>query len=342
MPRIEQDALDVVLEVQQIATAPACSVAQRAEALLEPLHRLIPFVANWLALLDPETREYTSLATGGYDERLRRRLEGPSVISDVELVGLDRTRPAICVRDFPVPAQEVPTWADYFWPAGFREGVGVGLFTPDDRYLGMLGLQTDTTAHPTDEARDLIGLLAPMIAAGLDPTRTVGEVARAVRGAHGGGVVTRGGAVLPLTGLSDHPLLSPGSALLPVAARVVGGGSQYASFLCPYLDRGVLALRRVTVLACADEPPHFLRAAIVVSDAGQRRGLTVIELELLGMLLEEWLDGRVAAALGTSGRKLAGYIECAATRLGAPNRSVALARALNQGLYIPPGLGDPA
>jgi hypothetical protein len=33
-------------------------------------------------------------------------------------------------------------------PAGFREGVGVGLFTPDGRYLGLMGLVPLRTAEP--------------------------------------------------------------------------------------------------------------------------------------------------------------------------------------------------
>ncbi|WP_214368480.1 hypothetical protein [Pseudonocardia sp. H11422] len=339
-----QDTLDAVLEVQQVATARG-SMAQRAQALLEPLHRLVPFEGHWLALLDPDKQTFAPLAIAGYDERCRRRLQGPEVVTDVELVGLDRRRQAICARDFPVPAQEVPTWADYLWPAGFRETLGVGLFTADDCYLGILGLHTDTPAHPTDAARDLIGLLAPVIAAALDPTRTLAAAARAMRGALGGGVLTRAGQVLPLTGLPGHRLLRPGSALLAVAARQVAGGVRYAAFLCPGPGGetgGDGLLWRATVLGCADEPPHFLCAVIVVSEAGPRRGLTGVELQVLGMLLVEWPDARIAAALGASRYQLADHIARAAARLGTADRGVALVRAFNQGLYIPPGLRDRA
>ncbi|NMI02325.1 GAF domain-containing protein [Pseudonocardia acidicola] len=335
-----QDTLGVAFEVARIAASRG-SVAQRAQALLEPLHRLVPFEGHWLALLDPDVQTFAPLAIAGHDERSRRRLEKPEIVAEVELLGVDRRRPAICVRDFPVPPQEVVTWADYMWPAGYRESLGVGLYTPDDRFLGILGLHTDTPAHPTDAARDLIGLLAPTIAAALDPTRTPAAAARAVRGAHGGGVLTRAGAVLPLTGLPGHPLLGPGAALLAVAARQVADGTQYAAFLCPDPSadaRNGSGLRRVTVLGCAEEPPQFLCAALVVSEAGPRRGLTDIELEVLGMLLAEWPDARVAAALGASRYQLADHIDRAAARLGTADRGVAMVRAFNQGLYIPPGL----
>ncbi|MHA6795728.1 hypothetical protein ACVGVM_19760 [Pseudonocardia bannensis] len=335
-----QDTLGVVLEVARIAAARG-SVAQRAQALLEPLHRLVPFEGHWLALLDPDVQTFAPLAIAGHDDRSRRRLEEHEIVAEVELLGLDGRRPAVCVRDFPVPAQEVVTWADYMWPAGYRESLGVGLFTPDGRHLGILGLHTDTPAHPTDAARDLIGLLSPTIAAALDPTRTPAAAARAVRGAHGGGVLTRAGRVLPLTGLPGHRLLGPGAALLAVAARQVADGTQYAAFLCPDPSGKVSGeglVRRVTVLGCADEPPHFPCAVIVVSEAGPRRGLTGIELEVLGMLLAEWPDARIAAALGTSRYQLAAHIAQAAARLGTANRGVAMVRAFNQGLYIPPGL----
>ncbi|NMH96158.1 GAF domain-containing protein [Pseudonocardia acidicola] len=340
MARGTKDPWAVLLGVGQIVAAPAGSVAERAQALLEPLYQLVPFAAHWVGLRDPDTQMFGPLATEGLDERTLRHLEGPGLVCDVELVGLRPVRPAICNRDFPVPPQEVPTWAEYLEPAGFHDVLVVGLFTADGRLVGGIGLNTDTSPHPTDAARDLIGLLTPAIAAGLDPTRTVAAAARAVRGALGGGVLSRAGAVVPLTGLPGHRLLDRGSALLAVVARLVEGGAQYAAFLCPDRDTGVPVLRRITVLSCGDAPPHFLRAAIVVSEDRVLHGLTVTELQVLGMLVDEWADERIAAGLGASRYQLADHIDRACWGLGAPDRGVALARAFNQGLYIPPGLGD--
>jgi hypothetical protein len=47
--------------------------------------------------------------------------------------------------------------------AGFREGVGVGLFGPDGRHLGVLTLHTKTADHPSDAARDFLGRLASRV-----------------------------------------------------------------------------------------------------------------------------------------------------------------------------------
>jgi hypothetical protein len=41
----------------------------------------------------------------------------------------------VCIRRLPVPSEELRVWADYLAPAGFREGVGAGLFA-GNRYVG--------------------------------------------------------------------------------------------------------------------------------------------------------------------------------------------------------------
>lgn len=48
-------------------------------------------------------------------------------------------------------------------------GPGPRVDHPDGRYVVLLGLHTDTPAHPNEQARDLIGLLAPTIAVALEP-----------------------------------------------------------------------------------------------------------------------------------------------------------------------------
>lgn len=76
--------------------------------------RKVPFVAHWVALLNPDTGQYVPLVIDGLDERSRRHLEGSTVISDLELARLPRMRRPVCLWDAPVPLQGMPTWADYF------------------------------------------------------------------------------------------------------------------------------------------------------------------------------------------------------------------------------------
>jgi DNA-binding CsgD family transcriptional regulator len=324
---------ELALEVARIAAAPG-SVGKRAHALLEALHRRVPFDAHWLGLLDLDAHQYVSVASGGIDERSLRYLEGPEFVSDVELVGRHPTRPVVCNRKFPVPWQEVRVWADYHWPAGFREGLGLRLFSPDSRYLGALGLLTDTTAHPTDQALTMIGWLAPMIAAALDPLRALGTLARIVADADAGVVLTRGGSTLDLPGLPRHPVLAPASPVLAVAAERLAEGTEYTRFLAPQPgpEGGWL---RITALAAPTDVPIQLAGIVVASSAGRLHGLTRRELEVLGLLVEGWTNARIAAELGVAQRTVAAHLEHVLAKLRAPTRALAAARAHRDGAYIP-------
>ncbi|MHA6793478.1 response regulator transcription factor [Pseudonocardia bannensis] len=327
----------VVAEVAGIAAAPA-SFEERAAALLGSLYPVVPFQAGWIALLDPERCRMVPLASPGYDDTARAYLTSPASVAEIELLGLDRARPPMRLRDFPVPPAEVRGWAEYLRPAGFREGLGVGLFAPDGRYLGQLTLNTESAANPTDAARDLIGTLAPMIAHAVDPLRTITAAAGLVRGATAGVVLTRSGQALPLPGLGAHPLLGAGSGLLAVAARLADGRA-HAVFLCPLAGPDPAGGHvRVTVLGCPTQSPHHLVAAVVLAPAPDLRGLTPRELQILGLLIEGWTNARIAAELVVAPRTVAAHVEHILAKLDAGTRALAAVRALGQGLYVPPEL----
>jgi DNA-binding CsgD family transcriptional regulator len=326
--------LQVAVEVAGIAATPA-AIEERAAALLESLRRVVPFQAGWIALLDPERRRLVPLVSPGYDDTVRAYITSPASVAEIELLGLDRARPPMRLRDFPVPPGEVRGWAEYLRPAGFREGLGVGLFAPDGRHLGQLSLNTESAAHPTDAARDLIGVLAPLVAQAVDPLRSVATAAQLVHGALAGIVLTRAGHPLPLPGLGAHPLLGEDSALLAVAAQLADGRA-HTVFLCPQAGPdAAVGYLRVTVLACASQPPHHLVAAVLVALPGDLHGLTRRELEVLGLLIEGWTNARIAAALVIAPRTVATHMENILAKLGAETRALAAVRALGQGLYVP-------
>ena len=61
-------------------------------------------------------------------------------------------------------------WLAPVEPGGRVPGVpGVAPVRRGWPHLGHLGLHTDTVAHPTDAARDLIGTLAPLIGYAVTP-----------------------------------------------------------------------------------------------------------------------------------------------------------------------------
>jgi GAF domain-containing protein len=209
-------ALEVMCEVAHIADARP-TIAQRARAVLDSLARVNPFEGSWLAILGPEHSEHHSLEQRGYGASTDAYLRSTGVLEDVEMTGINRAAAPICARRLPVAPQELRVWADYLVPSGFREGGAIGLFA-DHRYLGMVAVHTDTAAHPTDGALDLLQLIAPMIGRAVDPLRGTSETAQVVHQAEAGIFLTRDGRAHPLPGLGRHPLLDADTPLRPAVA----------------------------------------------------------------------------------------------------------------------------
>jgi DNA-binding CsgD family transcriptional regulator len=340
MTELPPAGLQLAGDVASIASTPG-SIQERAEALLEPLRRLVPFEAAWIALLDPERGEHIPLLANGEAEPLTAYFRTPSANAELELIGMHRARPPMCLRDLPIPPTQLRAWADFLWPAGFREGVAVGLFTGDSRHLGYLCLLTDTPAHPTDAARDLIGKLAPLIATAVDRMPSIAAAAQIVRDAAAGIVLTRAGTALPLPGLPGHPLLTAGSAVLAAAAHHLAGGAGHDRFLAPNAGFGTAGGHvRVTVLDCVSRPPDHLCAVVLLSPPGDLRRLTPLELQVLGMLIDGWPDQRITAALAIPDSAVAGHIEHILTKLDAPTRDLAIIRAAGHGLHVPPAVNE--
>ncbi|MFC0531249.1 LuxR C-terminal-related transcriptional regulator [Phytohabitans kaempferiae] len=332
-------ALRVVREIVAIASGGG-DLTERAEALLEPLHRLVPYSAAWVSLLDPRHGEQSPLVSRGHPDGFDQHMSGPAGVADVELVGLTRERRAIRLSEAAVPLDEVRSWAEFLKPAGFRNGLATGLFADDGRYLGVLGLSTDTDDHPTAAARDLLTSLVSTVSRALDPMRSLGAAALIVRDARAGVVLTAADGTLPLPGLPGHPLLRPGSPVLRAAAAHAGR-QDHSTFLCPQPASRCPAVARsdrhlrVTVLARTASVPRHLAGVAVLSPPGPLHGLSRIELEILGRLIEDWSLPRIAAALAVPPRTVAAHLEAIQARLGAPSATQAVLRALRQGLYVP-------
>ena len=325
--------VQVVVEVAEIASAPG-PIGDRAAALLEPLRRVIPFEGAWIGLLDPERRAHLSLVQYGYEDRTRAYLNGPRALSEIEQLGIQRRGPAR-LRDLPFPVAESFSWAEYLWPAGFRDAVAVHLFHPDGRYLGILALHSDAAGRFTDTDAELLGVLAPIVGGGVDPIRRLSVVASAVEDATAGTVLTRAGEPLPLPGLAAHTLLAAGSALLLVAASQLAGQAM-SFFLCPYTDPVTDArLVRVGVLSVPPDLPDYLAAIVLISAAVDLHGLTPRELEIIGLLVDGWPNARIAATLVVGERTVATHLEHILAKLQVGTRAAAAALALRLGLYIP-------
>ncbi|HEY4631224.1 MAG TPA: helix-turn-helix transcriptional regulator [Blastococcus sp.] len=323
------------LELAEIADSTS-SLSERAQEMLERLRRLVPFDAAWLALADPMSSSYTSLASTDLDESTLRYLSGPKMAHDIEVTHTGRGRPPLSPSDLPYPAGDLPTWAECFIPAGFHEALGVALFDRGQRHVGHLALLSCSKQPPPLVMRRRLHQLTPVLARGIDPLRSLAVAARVVRGATAGAVLCCDGATRRLPGLDGDALLADGSPVVTIARSCIDDGQVYASYLWPRGGRHAPDGHvRVTVLAAPEEPSAGLLGTVVLSPVTDLRGLTPRELEVLGLLIDGCSNQQIARALVVAPRTVAAHLEHILAKLGAPTRTLAAVRAEREGLYVP-------
>jgi DNA-binding CsgD family transcriptional regulator len=323
------------LELAEIA-ASTNSLSVRAEGMLETLRRLVPFDAAWLASADPMSSGYTSLASTDLDDGTVQYLAGPQNARDIEVTQVNRARPPTSLSDLPYPAEDLPTWAECLLPAGFREGLVVALFDGGQRHVGFLALLSSSEQPPPLVARRRLHRLAPVLARGIDPLRSLAVAARIVKCATAGVVLCFSGTTGPLPGLDGDALLADGSPVVTMARSCIDDGQVFTSFLWPRGGRHAPGGHvRVTVLAAPEEAsPHWV-GTVVLSPVRDLRGLTPRELEVLGLVIDGCSNQQIARALVVAPRTVAAHLEHILVKLGAPTRTLAAVRAEREGLYVP-------
>jgi DNA-binding CsgD family transcriptional regulator len=316
--------------------ASAGTATDRAQPMLEVLRRVVPFDGAWLSLADPLGHGYHSLASVDLDVATVDFLSGPLTARDIEVTGTDRAGPPVSPSDLPYPVEELPTWADCLLPSGIHEGLGVALFAPPGRRVGFLALLSESRKPPSQDARRRLGRLAPVLARGIDPMRSLLTAARLVRGATAGVVVRADGGCQALPGLRADALLVPRSPVVAAARERISDGNVYSSFLWPlggaHAPDGHV---RITVLSTPEDVPPGLTAVALLSPVTDLHGLTPRELEVLGLLVEGCSNLEIARALVVAPRTVAAHLEHVLFKLGAPTRTLAAVRAERDGLYVP-------
>jgi DNA-binding CsgD family transcriptional regulator len=318
------------------AAASAGTPSERAQAMLEVLRRTIPFDAAWIALPNPFSSSYWSLASADLDDRVVDYLCGPLTAHDIEAAGGDRDRPPVSRSDLPPAVQELQTWSECLVPAGIHEALAVALFAPGGRHVGFVALLSGSRQPASPAMRRRLGRLAPVLAHGIDPMRSLVTAARLVRGATAGVVLHADGGCQDLPGLQADALLVPRSPVLAAARERIDDGNVYSSFLWPvggsHAPDGHV---RITVLAAPEDAPPGLTAVALLSPATHLHGLTPRELEVLGLLVEGCSNHEVARALVVAPRTVAAHLEHILVKLGASTRTLAAVRAERDGLYVP-------
>jgi DNA-binding CsgD family transcriptional regulator len=178
--------------------------------------------------------------------------------------------------------------------------------------------------------------LTPVLAHGIDPSRSLAAAARVVRGSTAGAVLCCGHGTQPLPGLDGDALLAEGSPVVAIARSCIDDGQVYTSFLWPRGGRHAPDGHiRVTVLASPGEAVARLLGAVVLSPVTELRGLTPRELEVLGLLIDGCSNQQIAHALVVAPRTVAAHLEHILAKLDAPSRTLAAVRAEREGLYVP-------
>lgn len=319
------------------------TTSERAGALLEDLNRVVPFDGAWLALADPLRHGYHSLASVDLDDPIVEFLAGPLMAPDIEVTGSDRAGPPLSPSDLPYPAADLPTWAECLIPAGIHEALAVALFSPSGQHVGFLALLWCDRRPPSPATRRQLRRLAPVLAHGIDPMRTLVVAARLVRGATAGTVLRSDGSCQPLPGLRGDALLAPHSPVVAAGRERIGDGHPYSSFLWPMGGRHAPDGHvRVTVLAVPEDVPLGLTAVAVLSPATDLHGLTPRELEVLGLLVEGGSNQEIARRLMVAPRTVAAHLEHVLAKLETPTRTLAAVHAERDGLYVPAPPNRPA
>ncbi|MEW1953429.1 helix-turn-helix transcriptional regulator [Terrabacter sp. NPDC080008] len=329
-----------IAEIVDIA-ASTVPLLERARGIVESLDAWLPVEAIWLTLSDPQSHVYATIGSTGLERPVLDYLDRPTVAREIQLAELNKDRPPVAVTELPVPIEELPTWADCLIPVGFRDGLAVPLVEPGGPYLGMLSLLHSSTELPAGVVRDSVGQLAPLIARAVSPLRSLLSTARLVQGARAGAVLLRDGSTYPLPGLEPHPSLVH-SLVLDIARRTLLEGVVYRSFMWPLQnDGGLDAHTRVTVIAATDVPAFVLGTLLLTPDA-ECHGLTLREMEVLGLIVDGRSNQQIATRLTIAARTVAAHVEHILRKFDAPTRTLAAVQAEREGCHVPPALSVPS
>lgn len=304
------------------------SVTTRADAVLEALHLVVPFDCAALSIWRPEASQYQPLANAGYPDYLYAKLHEPQYRQEHLDLGMLRHRRPLRFRDLPDRGASVPTIAEYALPLGFREGLGMALFSPENRHVGYLSLNTQSRKYPTDRQARAVGLLAGTLGLVVD---AAGQVASRLRSQSAIALACDGRA-FPLPG--GRPLLLDplnGEALERVRF-VVAERLFPTTFL--WRRARVGEWQRIQVQSCTDDELPGCVAVAATLAAPVTYGLTARELEILTLMTRGMTNATIAERLVISLRTVTTHVERVLEKLAVATRTEAAVRASSEGLLV--------
>ncbi|PVZ09527.1 hypothetical protein C8D89_106191 [Actinomycetospora cinnamomea] len=191
--------------------------------MLDGLGDVVPADCVALSVWDPTTGGHRTVASS-YVPAVTTLID-TRMHTDRLFATVRAGRRPVRVRDLEPALRRGEIFDRIIVPQGFRDGVTLCLFAPDERYVGMLNASTLDARHPDDDTVALLDLLSSDLAAALDPMPS--PVARTgTLGAEGteGLIVERAGRVVPLSAQARADLVHRSSPLADVLAAVLAGG----------------------------------------------------------------------------------------------------------------------
>jgi DNA-binding CsgD family transcriptional regulator len=319
--------LATLAEIAAVASSGA-PVQDRLCEVIERLRAVIPIAGAAASGVDPTTGHPMMVVNAGYPDEVAEHVSGSDYHDEVVAPwALPRQGWPVRGRDLGVDPLTLRCNVEYFRPVGLMEGLVSALVTPDGRFVGSLDLGVCDDRHPTDEACDLVGRLAPMLANLVDPLQSAAGLAVLLGGRDATALGILGdGRTVALCGDPSEELLQIGGA---VGQAVLDSGM--GAFLWPRSAGGWYGCH---VVRCRDGV-----AVLVVDDAPCVHGLTPREVEVLTCLAEGATNTEIGRRLWIAERTALGHVEHILSKLGVSSRTAAAARAVREGLVLPPQNG---
>lgn len=301
------------------------SVAQTVLALTEPVTH---HDASALMIWDPTTGTHRDASAVGYSSATLTGL-GDRYAATPEYRRLRTIKMPLRIDDLPYDYRSTEIFHEVIEPGGFRDGMTVCLFEDNVTYRGMLHLSAESSGTFDDDAADLIGALAPVIArlcAGVlsPPARIEPPVGLRV-------------AVIDILGVvhsddqHDRPRSFDQPAFLDFIRRFRGLPFSTARGLWPSPD-GWVSIELQKVFLAFSSLPEDVRVEERAAPA--LFGLSPREIDILHGIALGYSNQQIAQARSISVRTVSTHVERILQKMDQPSRAGAISVAARNGLLF--------
>lgn len=303
------------------AMSSASTTEQCGSRLFEATQELVPHVAANLVLPGGDAGDsLRCVASYGYSERTNRRLTSSDFIGELDRLGMRERATACRIKDIE-PGVELTTVTDYLHHDGFGEGVTVTLIDRGGTLNGVLNLSVHDENQPTELARDVLQLLAPLVSSAISPARYMEEYLAAYE-PDWAVLLSNRGVVTNLVDRAAGPLACPDVVRLVHRQLQTDHGRWLA------ITGGELYGIR------ADQRPRDDSVIVTATRDVNTRTLTYRELQVLTAMMDGYTNPEIASMLQVARRTVATHVESVLDKLGVPNRAAAVSIGTRYGLRL--------